>query len=135
MAYLLDTNVLSESTRPKPDAQVLRWLEKHDAELYIPALAMGGIWKGIQLLDTKRRGAYEKWFEHLTEEFSGRILPLDMDVMRVWGELYAKHQRKGWKLALMDSFIAATAMAHNLTLVTRNTADFPAEVPMENPWE
>ena len=76
----------------------------------------------------------EKWYERIERWAAGRILPLDMPVMRRWGAFYARHQLCGRKLDVMDSLLAATAIEHQLILVTRNQADFPDEVPLLNPW-
>jgi hypothetical protein len=74
------------------------------------------------------------WYQRIERWATGRILPVDAAVMKTWAAFYAKHQRAGRKLPAMDSLIAATALQHQLTLVTRNTADFPDDVHVLNPW-
>jgi len=135
MSYLVDTNVLCESSKPKPDASVLQWLADHDAELTISALSLGEMLKGIHLMDQgKRRQEIERWYQRIGRWAAGRILPVDSAVSHTWAVFTAKHQRAGRKLPAMDSLIAATALQHQLTLVTRNTEDFPDDVPILNPW-
>jgi toxin FitB len=136
MNFLVDVNVLCEATRPQPDAKVLAWLERYDAELHVSVLTLAEILKGIQLLapGAKRR-KLEAWFEELIASFAGRVLPLDETVARVWAAFYAKHQRQGRLLSSFDSLLAATALTHGLTLATRNTQDFPGDVPVMNPWQ
>jgi predicted nucleic acid-binding protein len=135
MSYLVDANVLCESSKSHPEATVLQWLADHDAELYLSALSLGEMLKGIHLMDRgKRRQKVEVWYQRIERWAGGRILPVDAAVMKTWGAFYAKHQLAGRKLPAMDSLIAATALQHQLTLVTRNTTDFPDEVPVLNPW-
>jgi predicted nucleic acid-binding protein len=129
------TNVLCESSKPQPAASVLQWLADHDAELAISALSLGEMLKGIHLMDRgKRRLKIESWCRRIERWASGRVLPVDSAVIHTWASFYAKHQRAGRKLPAMDSLIAATALQHQLTLVTRNTDDFPHDVPIFNPW-
>ena len=136
MSYLVDANVLSEATRRQPDANVLAWLERHDAELHVSTLTLAEIVKGIHLLaQGKKRRDLEAWFEELVASLAGRVLPVDESVARAWGAFYAKHQRQGRLLSSFDSLLAATALAHGLTLATRNAADFPADVSVINPWQ
>ncbi len=135
MAFLLDSNVLSESSKRAPEPRVIQWLSDHDAELYVSALSIGEMTKGIHLLDQgQRRQDIENWYRRIEHWAARRILPLDAEVMQTWGQFYAKYQRKGRKLPLMDSLLAATALHFNLTIVTRNTDDFPDDIPLLSPW-
>lgn len=136
MTYLVDTNVLCESSKPEPDDRVLEWLLENDSELAVSSLTLGEMLKGIHLMDAgKRRRALEKWYGRIEKWAVGRILPVDFAVCRTCAILCAKHQRKGCKLPAIDSLIGATAIHHQLTLVTRNTGDFPDDVAILNPWE
>jgi predicted nucleic acid-binding protein len=135
MGYLVDANVLCEATRLQPSVNVLTWLERHDAELHISTLTLAEILKGIHLLAPgKKRRQLELWFEELVASFEGHVLTVDETVARTWAEFYARQQRQGRLLSSFDSLIAATAIAHELTLATRNTDDFPKEVSVVNPW-
>jgi predicted nucleic acid-binding protein len=136
MAFLIDSNVLSETSRPKPSPKVLDWMEAQDAELRMSAITIGELIKGIRLMDGgRRRDQIENWFQRIEIWSRGRVISLDESTMRLWGALYAKYQKAGLKLNLMDSLIAATALEHQLTLVTRNESDFPDEVTVFNPWK
>jgi predicted nucleic acid-binding protein len=135
MSYLVDANVLCEATRRQPSGNVLAWLERHDAALHISTLTLAEILKGIHLLAPgKKRRQLEQWFEELVASFEGRVLPVDEAVARTWAEFYARQQQQGRLLSSFDSLLAATAIAHELTIATRNTADFPKEVSVVNPW-
>ncbi len=135
MPYLLDTNVLCESSKTHPDPGVIQWLGDHDAELHVSVLSLGEMLKGVHLMDQgNRRNEIERWYQRIERWAANRLLAMDADTMCTWGRLYAKHQRAGRKLPLMDSLLAATALQHGLTLVTRNTGDFPDEVAVLNPW-
>ena len=136
MAYLLDTDVLSESSNPRLDERVMDWLDVHDHELYLSTISLGEMIKGIELLPSgKRQKETATWFARLERWAGSRLLAPSAEVMREWGKLCARHERKGRRLPVLDSLIAATALAHELTLVTRNTDDYPAEVPVLNPWK
>jgi predicted nucleic acid-binding protein len=136
MFYLVDTNVLCESSKPNPDATVLAWLDEHDAELHLSALSLGKMLMGIHLMDRgKRRQQIESWYQHIEQWAAGRILPVDASIMHTWASFCAKHQKAGRKLPAMDNLVAATAIHHQLTLVTRNISDFPEDVPVLNPWK
>lgn len=135
MSYLVDANVLCESSRACPEPSVLQWLKDHDAELRVSALSLGEMLKGIHLMDSgNRRHDIERWYQRIERWAANRVVVVDAPVMATWGRFYAKHQRAGRRLALMDSLLAATALQHHLTIVTRNTADFPDDVPLLNPW-
>jgi hypothetical protein len=136
MGYLLDTDVLSESSNPFPEPKVMQWLDDHDHELFLSTVSLGEMTKGIELLAPgKRRKEIEVWFSRLERWADSRLLAPTADVMRSWGQLCARNERKGRRLPVLDSMIAATAMAHGLILATRNTRDYPPEVPVLNPWD
>ena len=137
--FLLDTNVVCETTKPQPDARVLAWVGRQSGDaVFISAITLGEVRHGALLLDEgRRKQALLHWIDGtLKPQFAGRILPADADVMERWAALQAECQRGGQRLPLADSIIAATALAHGLTAATRNTADFRrANVPVLNPWE
>jgi tRNA(fMet)-specific endonuclease VapC len=139
MNALLDTCVLSEFTRRQPQEQVIRWLSSVDEEtLFLSVLSIGEIQHGIERLEASpRKEALSRWLmEALIPRFDGRILPLDTPTMLVWGGLVARLEGQGRKMPAVDSLIAATALSHNLLLVTRNTADFSScGVELFNPWQ
>lgn len=137
--FLLDTNVVCETTKPQPDARVLAWVGGHSGDaVFISAITLGEVRHGALLLDEgRRKQALLEWIdETLKPQFAGRILPANAEVMERWAALQAECQRRGQRLPLADSIIAATALTHGLTDVTRNTTDFRhAKVPVLNPWE
>ena len=135
MSYLVDTNVLSELRRSNPDADVVRWLEGRPATtLYLSVLTLGELRKGIEMLPegTRKRRLLD-WLEvDLPGFFIGRLLPIDAQIADRWGHLVAQ---AGRPLPAIDSLLAATALTHGLTLVTRNRRDFqhPGLVVID-PW-
>jgi predicted nucleic acid-binding protein len=138
--FLIDTNVLSEYNRPGgPDVGVKRWLETTDRQSqHVSVITLGEIQKGIELLaEGKRRVQLEQWLKQALEAwFSGRILPVDRQVAGRWASLEAQGARAGRPLPTVDSLIAATALAYDLTIVTRNTRDFGGiGATIINPWE
>ncbi len=124
MSYLLDTNIVSETARRKPNKAVIAWLDQLPGEaLYVSVLTLGEIRKGIEALtDRKRREKLRFWLEHeLPLWFDGRVLPIDFAVADRWGRLLAE---VGRPVPTIDSLLAATALHHELRLVTRNSGDF-----------
>jgi toxin FitB len=136
--FLLDTNIPSELMRPMPEPRVEAWLEAADDErLYFSVVSLGEIVKGVSLLASgRKRKELERWLEiTLRPWFGTRILPFDEAVARRWGALSAQSERKGRKLKVADAMIAATALVHDLTVVTRNVKDFAGQgVAVFNPW-
>ena len=137
--FLLDTNVLSEFARVgEPDRHVDRWLKTTAEEsLFASVLTFAEIRRGIELLPPgKRRTQLEQWQDDLAASFEMRLFPVTKAIADRWGVLSAQTQRKGITLANIDGLIAATALEHDLTLVTRNVKDFTGvEVPLFNPWQ
>jgi toxin FitB len=136
--FLLDTNCISELVRTKPEPRVLAWMDAADESLlYLSVLTLGEIRKGLAVLpQSKRRSHLETWLElELQARFSGRILPIDAAIADRWGLLAAEAKRKGISLSAIDGLLAATAIHHNLTLVSRNVGDFATHVPILNPWD
>jgi predicted nucleic acid-binding protein len=136
---LLDTNVLSEVQRPAPDPNVLGWLHAADEDrLFISVASIAELRRGIALMDDgRRRAALADWLANdLPARFAERVLSIDHLVAERWGDLMAQSRRSGVALSVMDGFFAATALAHDLTLVTRNVRDFATfGVALFNPWE
>ena len=139
MNYLLDTCVLSEYTRRKPDAKVIRWVEGMDEEkMLLSAITIGEIKHGIERLpESHRKTELLNWLNNdLVERFGQRVLPIDSQTMLLWGAFFARMENADHPMALMDSLIVATLLQNNLILVTRNVSDFlPCGVQVINPWE
>jgi len=139
--FLLDTNVISEFARPdnQPDPRVKHWLEAADPDsLFVSVLTFGEIRRGIEKLQSgKRRTHLESWLEKdLHEWFEKRLLPVNEAIANRWGLLSAAAMRSGRPLAVIDGLLAATALEHALTVVTRNSTDFTnAGAPILNPWQ
>lgn len=136
MSYLVDTNVISELCRTEPDAGVAAWFSERPATtLYLSVLTLGEIRKGIESLPNgKKRLVLRDWLEiELPAFFTGRILLVDAPVVDCWGRLLARIKRSA---PAIGSLIAATALHHRLSLVTRNEADFKfPELEIINPWQ
>ena len=136
MSYLVDTNVISELAKPNPDAKVLQWLRKHEAELYISTITIGELRRGIEALPSgKRKTGLQTWLIGLCKRMEGRILSFNTSTAHIWGQLMAGWEKRGITAPSLDSQLAATAHRHRLTVVTRNTADFQhTGVKLHNPF-
>jgi predicted nucleic acid-binding protein len=137
--FLLDTNIPSEMTRPRPQPSVIGWLDDaDDGQLYFSVVSLGEILKGVTLVsESKRRRQLQEWVEEtLRPWFEGRILPVNQPIAERWGVLAGQCQMKGRPLKVGDGLIAATALEHDLTVVTRNAKDFAdLGVTVFNPWD
>jgi toxin FitB len=137
--FLLDTNCISELVRSQPDARVVAWMRAvNESLLYLSVVTLGEIRKGAAILPQIKRRAYlESWLESdLQVRFAGRILAIDNPVADRWGWLTAEAQLKGKPLSAIDGLLAATALHHNLTIVSRNVSDFAnTPAPILNPWQ
>lgn len=136
MAYLLDTNVVSELRKAAPNSHVLAWQQRHRrAEAYISALVVGEIRQGIERVrprDPAQADVLERWLTGLVSAYRDRILPVTVDIAEEWGRLNASPQ----PLPVIDGLMAATAKVHRLTLVTRNVPDVARTgVTLLNPFE
>lgn len=138
MKYLLDTCVLSELVKKKPDHNVVEWISCiEEAKLFVSVLTIAEIHKGSEKLpESKRREKLLRWVdEDLRERFRGRILSFDLQTAAVWGKMQAKAEMSGKTMPIIDGMIAATASAHNLAVATRNISDMKSSgVMLINPW-
>jgi predicted nucleic acid-binding protein len=138
LSFLLDTNVISESARPRPDTGVMDWLDRTDEEqLFLSVVSLAELRHGIERLsDGKRKAALDVWLtEQLAPRFEGRLLHVDAETADQWGRVVARGQAAGRPMGAMDAFIAAHARQHDLVLVTRNVTDFAdAGVRLLNIW-
>ena len=138
MKYLIDTCVISETQKPSPDRNVLTWFASvRESDLCFSAVVFGEIEKVIELLPNgSSKTKLVKWLESCHVRYGVQILPLDASVAREWGRLTAKLQKKGLTKPVVDSQLAATALHHDMTLVTRNVKDMePTGVRLFNPFE
>jgi toxin FitB len=125
MSWLIDTDVLSEPTKKSPNPRVVQWLEKHKLEVYTSSHVIAELQAGIaQLPDGTKKRALQNWLNRLLEAMEGRILNFNTTVATVWGLQEAEFSVQACPMPMPDSFIAATARRHNLTIVTRNLADY-----------
>jgi hypothetical protein len=134
VTFLLDTNIVSELRRKKPNLGVADWFDSvHASELYLSALVVGEIRQGIERLAARspsRAKVLEKWLGQLINTYGDRIAPITTEVAEVWGRLNAKES-----LPVVDGLMAATALTHEWTLVTRNVRDVRATgVRLLNPF-
>ncbi len=137
MNYVLDTCVVSELIKPLPAASVVEWLTSIPAEqLFLCALTVGEIKRGIMKLpESKKKVRLLAWFETLLTDYQDRIVPVDLAVAEAWGTLQAQAEVAGQKMAIIDGYIAATASAHQMLIMTRNEADFEmCHQYVVNPW-
>lgn len=138
MTYLLDTNVISETARVQPDQGVMSWLADVDEDqVFLSVITLAEVRHGVERLASgARRSQLDQWLSYaLPARFKGRLLTVDAATADHWGRVVAQGQAQGRPIAAMDAFIAATAVQHRLTLVTRNVSDFEAVgVPIFNPW-
>jgi toxin FitB len=138
VTHLLDTCVISELVKPVPDANLLRWFAEHDEDsLYLSVLSIGELERGIAKLPASRKktrlGAWVR--EDMVQRFEGRLLAIDLAVVQRWGAMAGASERRGRPLPVVDSLIAATAVEHQLHVVSRNVDDFErCGVKCISPW-
>jgi len=138
VSFLLDTNVVSEWVKPRPNAGVIAWLDGADEDrTFLSVITFAELRYGIERLPSgKRRSYLQQWVTHeLPLRFESRILPIDTTVADRCGDVLARCEARGRRMEAMDAFIAATAEIHQMTVVTRNTSDFePVINSVLNPW-
>ncbi len=138
MNYLLDTCLLSELIKKKPDPQVVDWVRRQPEErLYLSVLTLGELQKGIaKLKDQQRALKLRAWLDDdLLDRFAGRVLDVTLQMTRTWGRIQGKAEAEGRRMQVIDSLIAATALHLGASVVTRNVGDIePSGVEIVNPW-
>ena len=139
LGFLLDTNVISELMKPRPNRRVAKWVDTTSEELlHLSVITIGEVRKGIDLLDEAdpRRAGLQSWLDRdVRVRFAGRLLPFDDAVAERWGQLEALAKKRRLTLPTIDAQLAATGLHHGLTFVTRNTVDIaPTGVSVFNPW-
>jgi predicted nucleic acid-binding protein len=139
MSFLLDTNVVSEWTKPRPNTGVISWLDEADEDrVFLSVATLAELRHGVErLAPGARRKKLDSWLrEDLPLRFESRVLAVTAEVADEWGRVVARCEAGGRQLAAMDGLIASTAIVHGLTLVTRNTADFETALKsLLNPWD
>ena len=139
MKYLLDTCVISELIKPTPNPKIIAWINhRHESLLFLSVLTIGEIRKGIaKLPDSAKKMMLQAWLDHdLQQRFNWRIIDITEDVAKRWGDIQAAAEQRGVKMPIIDSLIAATGLAHDLTIVTRNVADMTnSGAKLLNLWE
>jgi hypothetical protein len=132
--FLVDANVLSEPTRPTPRPAVIAWLRRHERAMAVDPVILGEIRFGILLLPRgKRRARLEQWFDEGVRKV--HCIPWEAQTGLRWAELLARLRASGRAMPIKDSLIAATALAHRLTVATRNVTDFEkAGCPVIDPF-
>jgi predicted nucleic acid-binding protein len=136
--FLLDTNVVSEWTKPRPDSGVVAWLADVDEDrVFVSVVTLAELRYGIERMPSgARRNRLDAWVtEELPARFEARVVPVDAEIADIWGRVMTRGKNGGRPVGAMDAFIAATAERHHLTLVTRNVSDFDSlGIPLINPW-
>jgi predicted nucleic acid-binding protein len=139
VSFLLDTNVVSEWVKPRPDPNVVAWLADVDEDrVFLSVVTFAEIRRGVEFLPTgRRRERLMEWLaDELPARFEGRMLGIDQRIAALWGTAMARSHTLGLGLGAMDAFLVATAEAHGLTLVTRNVRDFQTVgISLLDPWE
>jgi predicted nucleic acid-binding protein len=132
--YLVDANVLSEPTRPAPNPKVVEWLRRHERELAVDPIILGEVSFGIlRLQKGRKRAKLENWFDAGVQRL--HCLPWEAETGLRWAELLARLRATGRAMPIKESLIAATALVHDLTVATRDLADFAkAEVRVIDPF-
>jgi len=140
MNWLLDTNVVSELTKEKPDATLLAWLKERRGKCFLSTITLSELRYGIErLADGRRKAELEREFAFLLEDYQGRFFDVDGNIAAEWGRyaaLLEKHHGKGWfeQFDYRDTMLAATAREYGLGLATRNVKHFPLVPTVENPF-
>ena len=138
MNFLLDTNVVSEWVKPRPNPGVVAWLAEADEDrVFLSVITIAELRHGIERMEAgRRRNRLDEWLrEELTLRFEGRLLTIDRAVADAWGKIVARNEAAGRPIGIVDAFIAATAEVHGLTLVTRNASHFASLLKaVMNPW-
>ena len=137
--FLLDTNVISELVRARPEPKVVAWVTAQAAaDLYLSAVTVGELTRGVvRLADGRKRDTLGRWVStELPRQFEGRTLPFDREAAVIWGTIMGEGDRLGRTYAAADAQIAATALRHGLVVVTRNRRDFEGmDVGLFDPWQ
>jgi len=139
VTYLLDTCVISELVKPRPNPRVVSWIKEQEEEsLFLSVITIGEIQKGIsKLYPSKRRSNLAAWLQQeLPARFAGRVIPINDEVALVWGQMLGDAESKGRRIPVIDAFLAATALVYGFTLVTRNAPDIvDTGASLLNLWE
>jgi predicted nucleic acid-binding protein len=139
MKFLVDTNVVSEWMKPRPDPSVVSWLSEVDEDrVFLSVVSLAEIRYGIDAMSVgRRREQLASWLEDvLPARFEGRILDIDQHVALAWGMVRERSKKAGVPIGTMDAFFAATAQAYDLTLVSRDTEDFRGTgIELYDPWK
>jgi predicted nucleic acid-binding protein len=137
LRFLLDTNAVSEPTKPQPNASYSQWLDSvREIDLFVSVITLGELRRGVALLPQgPKRERYEMLHSELAVWFGDRVLSVDEEVAATWGDLSAQHRRLGRHPSVGDELLAATALVHDLVVVTRNVTDFEhSGCKFHSPW-
>ena len=139
MNYLLDTCAISEMVKPKPEKRVIEWISaQEETHLFLSVITIGEVQKGISKLpESNKKKRLQAWLQtDLPERFGGRILPIDYQTALNWGRMQASAEKTGNTIPAIDGIIAAQAITHSMTVVTRNIDDMRAsKALLFNPWQ
>ena len=125
MSFLIDTNVISEISKKSPNPMVVQWLREHVNKYYLSTVTIGELRHGIELMQqSQRKLELWDWFREMCDSMRGRILNYNAATAHIWGQHVAAWETKGIIIPTLDSIIAATALRHDLIIVTRNVSDF-----------